>query len=377
MGRIEYFYGDLATGRIQGTLPLVGSSWNLALDQAGGVRGSLKLGDPDVAHLGRAIAPGKSWIGAAWIDDQGGETWLEAGPVWTAGYVLASRTLTLGAAGVWSYYDHRRVLPVLAATDDPATLTSSWSGVSLGTIAKRLVQLAHSHTGGSLPVVLPADVAGTEARTYPGYELATVGQRLTDLTREDGGPEIAFVPRRSAADSRYLEWAMQVGTPTAPFLTQPGNDWVFDATVPAGIVSEVTTDVDGTAMASRAWATGSGSGESRLITWVDNPHLTSLGWPLLETEDEGHDTVEDLPILTSYAGRLALTSQAPWQTLAVQLDPRGWPAPGQYRPGHWAQLVLPDNDPYLRPGASRCRIVSITGDGTGKATVQFQTELGS
>lgn len=376
MGHVQWLVGELATGRITASLPITGGTWSLIIDDAGSLTGTLQLADPTVAALRpRATAEAaRCFLAAEWVPSDGSDaTILEAGPIWTHSYDDDTRTLKIGAAGVWSYYDHRKVLPVLTAA--AATLTSTYTGLSLGTIAKRLVELAHTHTAGQLPIVLPTDETGTAARTYPGYELSWTGEQLRALTQVDGGPEIAFIPRRKASDGRYLEWLMQVGTTAAPLLTQPGQDWVWDTTVPGGYASRINVDVDGTRLASRAWVPGAGYGESRPMAIADDTTLTSGGWPLLEVEDTGHDTVEDATTLAGLAAQLAVISREPWETWSLQVRAGAIPTPGQYRPGHWARVGIAADHPYLPGGDHRGRIVRIDGDDQGNAKVQFQPTL--
>lgn len=378
---VRWHVGDLKTGRITATLPLTGASWTRTLDDAGVLGGTLQLGDPAQTILRpRALTePGRTFLAAAWVEpnpDGGFDElgFIDAGPIWTHNYDDASRTLRLGSAGVLSYYDHRKVLPVLAPGESAQGVISSTSGVTLGTVVKKLVALAHTHTDGALPVVLPADVAGTAAVDYPGYELAWVGDAIRALTQREGGPEVQFLPRRSAADSRNLEWVMRVGDDTNPLLAQAGADWVIDHSVPNTRVTGISVDVDGARLGSRAWAPGSGSGESRLCVAVDDPTLTDRSWPLLEVEDTTLGTIEDTTVLTGYATTLARRSRSAPESWTVAVAAGGYPKPHQVNPGDWATVIVGDH-PYLDPGAYRGRITQITGNDAGDLTLAFQREI--
>ena len=374
IGRVEWFTGDLATGAVHATLPASAGTWSLVLDDAGRYEVVLQLGDPDVAALQpyTTIEPARAFVACAYVDPTGAETLIDAGPVWTHSYDDSTRTLRIGGAGVASYYDHRKVLPVLTAGQNPATVVSTVTALSLGSIAAHLVQLAHTHTGGALPVVLPTDVAGTDARSYAGYELVAVGQAIRDLIATDGGPEVSFVPRRTAADPTKIEWVMSVGTPTQPWLVQVGDDWVWDRSAAGGSVSNLNVDRDGTGLASRAWVSGSGSAEARLIAVTDDPTLTAGGWPLLEVEAPARDTIESTTVLAGYATQAVTTARRPSEQWTLTIQPGTWPPPGAYRPGHWAQIIIGAGHPYLPSGVFRGRIVQVSGATTGPVTVQFQ-----
>lgn len=378
---LRWIVGELKTGRITGTLPLVDDSWSMVLDDAGTLSGALTLKDKAVRDLTpRAAAePARMFMAAAWADEAGEETVLEAGPVWTHGYSGKDRSLRIGGAGVWTYYDHRKVMGVLTGSQTAATVTYQTGPTSLGTVAKNLVSLAHTHTNGSLPIVLPADVAGSETRQFPGAELAWIGGKLRELTAEEDGPEIAFVPRVKPSDETRLEWVMQTGTPAQPMLVQTGLDWVWDCTVPQSPVEDVSVEIDGTRLASRMWAAGASASSDRLIVSVDDATLTAGGWPLLEAETEGTDTVASTAQLSSIARQAAAEASLPMQTWTLSLRPSpAGPGPktGQYRPGHWATVVIGEHD-YLSRGEYRGRIVQVSGDNEGAKQVQFQPQPGT
>jgi hypothetical protein len=373
---VRWIVGELKTGRITATLPLVDPSWSMVLDDAGTLSGSLTLTDATVRALNprAAVEPGRMFLAAVWEDPTSGdETILEAGPVWTHEYNGADKSLKVGGSGLWSYYDHRKVVGVLTASQTAATVTYETGPTSLGTVAKRLIALAHTHTNGSVPVVLPDDVAGDQTRTYPGSELAWVGAKLRELTQGDDGPEIAFIPRFKA-DDRYIEWVLTTGTPVAPMLTQSGQDWVWDTTVPASPVIELSVVIDGTGLASRAWVAGASVGNDRLIVSRDDTTLTAGGWPLLEIEADGLDTVTTTTQLAAVARQAVASARMPIQTWTLKVRGAARPTPGMLRPGHWARVVIGDQHPYLGGGEFRGRVVQVAGGSDDAMSVQFQPE---
>ena len=188
----RWFLADLRTGRqIQDLRPVAGS-WSRSLNTPEDLSCDLDMLDPRTVALGlrNSATPGKAVLAVA-----EGDTVLGAGPIWATGYDRDSAKLTLTARGAWSYYDHRYVLPIAAASlgvgdftipdpGDPSktipnpVVTTTISGVDLGTVAKRLIAQAHAWTGGAIPVVLPADRAGEHTRTYIGAELKNLGEAL-------------------------------------------------------------------------------------------------------------------------------------------------------------------------------------------------------
>lgn len=377
MAKYSWYCGDLRTGRIFSEVPIVSSSWSNVMDDAGTMQLVAQLSDADVQELNlpSATAPAKTFSAVAYVDDQGHETFLEGGPVWVHSYDDEKGQLTVGASGLWSYFNHRKVIAVLG-TQNPATLTATYGSLSLGTIAKRLVQLAATHTGGNLPIVLPADVTGpaddAHTRTYPGYTLAWVGDELRNLSGVIGGPEIAFRPRRQASDARFIEWVMVTGTDADPLLHQTGSDWIWDQSLPRSAVTSVSLSIDGTSMGDEAYVKGSGQDVGTIIGHYLATTLTDQGYPLLELDVSGHDSSENTAELNGYAQAEVTYSSRPTLILSPKVARDGSPNVAQYLVGDYVQLVIAAGHPYFPAGGSfRSRIVQKSGDDSTQVTLQL------
>src|SRR5690606_21678978 len=126
-------------------------------------------------------------------------------------YNADTSILTVKAAGLASLFDHRYVMGVVASGTEAAAWSATYSNLSLATIAKRLIQLAETHTGGNLPIVFQDDESGAHTRTYNGFDLGTTWQRVSELMGVIDGPDISFEPRLRA-DRLGIEWVMRTGT---------------------------------------------------------------------------------------------------------------------------------------------------------------------
>lgn len=378
MAGYVWWVGTLADGRLTSSVPVVSSSWADVMDDAGPLQMVLALADPDVRVLNPYLIaePARCFMAIAYVDEQGTETWLQGGPVWTHSYDAEDGQLTIGGSGIWSYYDHRKVLPVLASGVSAASVTTTINGVSLGTVAKRLVQLAHTHTHGSVPVVLPADLAGTSAQVYPGSDLSWVGDMLRNLTGVENGPEIRFTPRRRADDGRFIEWVMEVGTTAQPLLVQAGDDWRWDASAEQSSVVSLSVQRDGTGVAETTWAKGSGSDVGTLISHADDPTLLAAGFPLTELDLSGHESVTDLATLAGWARSGLAAAGRPVETWSVKVRRDEDPPLGSYRPGHRVQFIVGDDDPYLPSGTYATRVTGVTGDDSADVTLQLAPTVG-
>lgn len=377
----RWIVGDLRTGKISRTIDLTDTRWSTDIADDGTLDASFPLRSrrPDgtlewpTAYSDTAAA--KSFLAVAYVNAAGDETFQAAGPIWKSRFDDATGVLSVGASALSSYFDHRKVIPVLAPGQNPATASVTYDTAELSLIAKRLVELSQSHTGGALPIVLPddADLGGAgdaHTRTYPGYELGWVGERLKQLSEVIGGPEYQFVPRRRTDDPRFIEWVMRIGVQPTMLLTQDGPPWVFDRTVPTSPVASISVETDGTDQTFRSWAAGQGEAEGRPIAYVEDDTLIDLGWPLLESEVTATDSVSRLETLIGHASDDIAANARPIETWTVIVNRDARPNVAQYQAGDWCVVRVRDHI-YLPDGDFPMRIVSKAGDASPFVTLQM------
>lgn len=381
----RWYVGDLRTGKIWRQVDFPGGKWSSPFSGGdGSLESSFPTKAPDWPTVRSDTPVAKAFLAVSYVNAAGDETFIEGGPIWKSSFTDdGSSILKLAAAGLWSYFDSRKVIPVLLATDNPAEATVTYTGAQLSLIAKRLVELAQSHTGGNLPIVLPTDAelggaGAVHTRTYPGYELAWVGERLKQLTEiKDYGPEIQFVPQRNPADPRFIQWAMHIGVAPSMLLTQSGPAWVFDRSVPKSHVRSIGVEADGTGIASRQWAAGQGEAEGRPIVKADSDTLVDdFGFPLLEGEVTSTDSVTTTDVLLGHATEALAYSERPIEAWVVKVSRDGRPNVGQYRPGDWATVKIKDHD-YLPDDTYDMRVLNIAGDSDDAVTLTMSERLGA
>ncbi|GAB6938365.1 hypothetical protein ACQP60_04165 [Isoptericola variabilis] len=365
---VQIICGELMTGRILAAVPTTGSgaSWSTVLNDSGDVQATVPLRslNPNTREtLLSYLEPNRCFLGA--VTDAGYV--LEAGPILPHGYDDATGTLQVKATGMHGHLDRRLAIAPPPWPSGVGRTALSWSGLSLGTIAKRLVATALAHPGGSLPIVLPADQAGTNERTYPGYELGYVGERLRQLAEVEGGPDIAFQPRLTV-DGLSVEWVMRTGTTADPLLHQVGDDWRWDRGAVRGPLRLLGVDRDGSDVASRVFSTGDGMEEDLPIGLAETTELTDAGYPLTERVTSTNAT--DVSRLNAHALAGLGASVRPWQTWALETDVDS-PTLGTYRPGDWASVSIPPGHIYLRAGTYRTRILEISGDKSRKVSLKL------
>jgi hypothetical protein len=353
-------FGDLRGGRIHDTLDVTGCGWEQVANDAGTITQTVVE-----AHEVRRKLKGQMFTAKSFLAVDVDGRLQEAGPVWSLAWNDVNRQLTIGAAGLWSLFDHRSVLPVI--TDPTQTVqqqVTQVAGTDLGGIGRALVSQAMTHLGGDLPLVLGADTIGDRTETFYGWQLAKIGDQVRQLTTREGGPDIRFRPDYTS-DRLGVQWFYEAGTEDSPLLTQAGDDWYFDQTVPRSPVLNIDTDEDGTQMGMLAWATGNGSEADILMAHWSDLTLIGEGWPLLEVF-EADSTVEDQDVLDEHAQNLAERSARP--PVAWKVAVKG-SAAREVLAGHYARVIVKNDHPWLPAGETFLRVAKKSGDLTDKVTL--------
>lgn len=387
--KTKYFIGDLRTGKITAYFDVLTGGWSDRLNTSETIDVAIDLQDKDLQNLDflNLATPCKAFLGVA-----EGQKILAAGPIWRASYSRDQRTLDLSAKGMHSYFDHRHILPLLALTTPVTsftitsgsktipnpTLASTYSGLSLGTIAKRYVQQARLWTGGNVPIVFQADESGIHTRTHNGLDFKNVGETLSQISQVENGPDINFQPRYTS-DNLSVEWLFETGTNAQPLITSQSNH-TWNITVPKSPVSGLTIERDGSRIGSLAWVTGGRSGDQVLIARSYSSTLVDAGFPLYELLDTSHSTVDLQSTLNGHAQELIGIGKTPIETWSFSVEARpvdesgnpAGPQIDQISVGDFCNLIVapfdPETqtgDPFVLGGTYRHRIIGLSGDRQG------------
>lgn len=292
-----YLISDLVTNRTLAEVPLTGVKYSKKLGASGSLSATLSLGDPRISAIDPydLSTPGRRVV---YVLRDSRPVW--GGLVWTRKFDSGSQQISLGCGDFWSYFEHRKVLPVLpaAAFTDPhfvARQKVEWKNTDQNTIARGLVELAQSHPGGNIGVTFPdRDLSGIRLdRTYFGYQNVSVGDALRKLSQLYDGPDVMFdvgPPDGNGRPTRLL----RLGTPR---LGQQGSAHVWEY---GGNLLGYGWPSDGTRMATRTFASGDGIESGMLVAVAEDRDRYSDGWPMLETE-YGYSSVTDPGQLASHA----------------------------------------------------------------------------
>lgn len=293
-----YLVSDLVTNRTLAEAPLSGVRYSKKLGGTGQLSATLVLGDPRVQILDPSdLTTPACRVIYVLRDDI--PVW--GGLVWTRRYDATAQQITLGCSDFWSYFDHRKVLPLLPedAYRDPTYVAQradvGWSDIDQNQLARNLVTLAQTHPGGNIgiDVLRDASVSGIpRSRTYFGYQNVNVGDALRKLAEIDEGPDMMFDVGPVDINGRPTR-LLRLGTPS---LGQQGSAHVWEY---GGNLLSYTWPSDGTRMATRTFAIGDGTERGMLIA-VAEDRSRYQEWPLLESE-RGYTSVADPTQLQAHA----------------------------------------------------------------------------
>lgn len=336
-----YLLADLRTNAILEEIAPTGVRFNKPLNGAGRFDCSWQL-SADTAHLDAydLTMPCRRVI-YAYRDDR--PQW--GGIIWTRSYDSTNQTVSIGAAEFWSYFDHRKVIPLLPASLDLSTvagLSVAYDNVDQNEIARQLVALAQAHAGGNIGIEFDDTESFTlRDRTYNGYDLAETGEALRQLCNVIDGPDMVFdvVPNPTGPAPRRV---LRLGT---PWLGQQGSSHVWEV---GGNVTSYTWPSDGSSMATRAFAVGEGVDLGVPIAVHEDTAKYSRGFPLLEREGN-YGSAEGAATLAGHAEADQQAGRMPVVLPKVVVRGDIPPTAAEVNRGDDGRLIVPA-DPFHRTG---------------------------
>lgn len=259
-----------------------------------------------------------------------------------------------------------------------ASSTLSYSGLSLGTIAKRLVQDCQNKPGGALPISYPIpDQVGpnddTHTRNYEGYHLTNIGvdKLLQDLSNVHLGPDIMFRPRLLDASRFTLD--MYTGTEGQPRLPQTNGmikEW--DTTAVNSDVVDLSIVSTGSYMTNRVYYAGSGTDAGTKITMVQDLTTVYDGYPLLETAYSDGSS-DNTTVLGDLANSKLKMNKGLLREISFKVRADGFNRLGTYWPGDLVRMYTKGWE-TLDDGIHDCRLLTMSGDSSQNVLLAMQTE---
>lgn len=364
----RWFLTNFLTGRNILDLPVLDGTWETRRNTPESLSVTIDLNDPEIRALGirNAAAPGITALHCTV-----GDHFMGSGIIWPHRYNKSSGLVEITASGIGSYFAHRTIQTLAALTQPlidsetgeptPETVTTL-TGLSLGTIMKRVLEQSMLFPGGDLPIVFQDDEAGIHERTYNGSDFKEILTVLGQLADVENGPDWEFVPRFTE-DGLGVEYLFRTGTNANPRLTSPTvHDW--DYTAPEGVIDDLVVTVDASNMGSLGWATGGRQAGEAIVDMQYNAALTDAGYPLFELVDTTRTTVSNPVTLAAHNAETLRNGRGPTEFWPFKVSANASPFPGEYRVGDMCRVHVRD-DPYIPDGVYVREIASLSGDAKG------------
>ena len=358
-----YRTGD---GRRIQNLPIKDGSWSTSLNDPGKMKVDLRVDDPDVKDLDLANTADAGQASLAVVEN---DVFMNNGPIWDDEYDEDAGTLVLDAQGIWSYFKRRTVskvaaltVPLINASDGKPTVstTSTWSGLSLGTIFKRAIQQSMLMPGGNLPILFMPDEAGIHERNVLGADLKDLDSFLHQLTEVENGPDARFNGQYSA-DGKVVQNFLQVGTNAKPDLI--GNTLhIWDMTSKHVRGLKIRSNMD--AYANLAWVQGGRQGDAIINAVALNQKMLDQGAALFETV-QSRSTVTVQATLQSHANLAIRNGSAELKQWSWQVRADRSPFLGEYQVGDMCIIKIRDSTHI--PDGDYMRRIAAMGRGSIKS----------
>lgn len=352
MAGVSFALADFVTGGPILDLPVMaGAPWASQLNRPDSLSCMLDLNDADIRALDlRSATEPKKTVLLARTDSDVVVAWglINDDREWDED----AQTLALTATGVrGSWLGHSIIGPssartatlVTDGTANPA-LDTTYSGYSLGTIGKKLLEQRLTWPGATtMPFILPADEVGTHERTYLFPALKMIDSAWNDLTNVENGPDFAIDAQR-AADGLHLEYVMRHGSEAEPRIGVHAGLWSLGRQSP---ITKFKVADNSTDVASAAWLSGGKTAGEVMMSRALNAELIAAGYPPLDFVDTARNDVTQQATLNAYANAAAAYAAAPVRSLSFTVRADAQPGLGQFRPGDVVTIDVPDEHPYL------------------------------
>lgn len=358
------------TGNIGPRLNFEDVKWSISLNEIETCTVNLRKSDLPNVNLDYWLAPW--WAGVVYLWN---DTPIFAGPIVSAP-AESFHYVYIECRGIRQVLAKRLVVREQENWDNLAKNVVQWKGLSLGTIAKKVVQLSLDKPGGSLPISFPyADQTAADdadhQRTYKGFNIQNLScdDVLTKLSEVSNGPDIMFRPRLKS-DSQ-LTFDMLYGSERDPRIPQ-NNIPVWDTTAARSEVTDLDIVKTGVYQTSRVFSSGAGTDAGTIVRVVTNEKPLGQGFPLLETTISYSDSENRTVVLRHAEANLAANKEA---LLEIQMTVRAneQNSVDTFSVGEEGQLKVKDLL-ALKDGSHKVRILNMNGSTENNVRLSVQTE---
>lgn len=244
----------------------------------------------------------------------------------------------------------------------------TFKNLSLGTIAKRVVQQAMAKPAGALPITFQDDEKAGNERNYQAFNVANLAasQLLDNLSNVINGPDIDFRPY--IRGPQHFAFHMHTGSKSSPWI---GQSTLHDFEVGSTDVSELTATYSTAYTAHRVYGVGGNSDVSTVTVRVGVDDTAGVevpkDFPLVERVHSDSQVLKPDLLKRQAEGRL-LTHPIVQPTLSVRAD--GTTPLGRFWPGDMCRVTVHDS-PVFADGTYEWRILGMSGDAGKTVKLDF------
>lgn len=361
---------QVSSGQIGPQVEGESATWSISLNETENVKINLKKSSLPRVNLDYWLSPWWSGVLIMWNEE----------PVF-AGPIVSRPAETFGdvsvdCRGIRSILAKRFIIIEHSNWGNLAKSVIQFRGLSLGTIAKRVVEVSQQKPGGLLPISYPVpdqdvDDDADHQRTYRGFNISNIDcdSVLTKLSNVTDGPDIMFKPRLVNASQLTLD--LWTGTEDEPRIYQ-NNIPVWDTTSVKSSVTDMQITATGAYQTHRVFAIGAGQDEGTLIKMAQNLTPSTKNFPLLETYIASGQT-ENPAVALGHAKSTLNQNTDMLQEITMTTRVDGVYPFGSYWSGDKVQIVTKDWI-SLDDGIHNARLLNMSGSLSSDIRLSMQTE---
>lgn len=358
------------TGRIGPQVQVKNLTWSVSLNGTETAKMDLSKSEIPAVDLNYWVAPWWAGVLLTYNDNP-----IYAGPIIGRPYESWG-SLSIDCGGIRSILARRLAALEVQDWSQLSKTVVEYHGLSLATIAKRVVQLSMNKSGGPLPISFPVPEQTTvddadHQRTYRGFNIQNLvtDDVLTKISNVQHGPDIMFRPKMlNASQITFEMWTGSEGQPRIPQNITP----VWDTTPVMGSVSDMQMTTTGAYQTNRVYAVGAGTDEGTLIRAASDNGPLVQGYPLLETTYSSGDS-EDPAVVQAHANGSLEANNHMLHEINMSVRADGLYPLGTYWPGDLVQIVI-KGWISLPDGTYNARLLNINGTSTQDVKLSLQIE---
>lgn len=361
----------VASGQIGPQLNFSTAQWSVSLNATEAFSFEVRKSDLPRIDLNEWLTPWRYGVVYMW-----NRTPIVAGPI-ISRPMETFKTVSIEGQGIRAILARRLAVAEQSDWSQLPKTSLTYTAMSLGTIAQRVISQVQLKPGGSLPITFPIPEEFTaddtyHSRTYNGFDVQNINvdKILTDLSNVANGPDFMFKPRLVTANQ--LTFDFWHGTEGNPRINQTRGP-VWDTTPIKGAVSSMGVVMTGTYETSRVYSVGAGSDQGLLLQTSTNYTPLVGGTPLLETTiNMGNSDIPDV-VLQHGIGNLSYNSE---MIQEIQMTVQGDDEVnglGMFWPGDLVDLVV-NGWISIKDGTVPARLLNMNGDATSSVKLSLQPE---